>query len=187
MAAKHKNMKRYIFNTLMALSLLLLLATAGLWVDSYWHYASLRIKDGKISYVAENLDGRIITGWLESMIPPVVPYGGLTLEELDWEWQRQSPPFVSLFQPKTPLYVDSSLIGFGYAASPDWSGVIRNLVQVPHWFLALFFTIFPTIWFIKWNKRRKLGPNACPGCGYDLTGNESGACPECGAQLKAEV
>ena len=38
----------------------------------------------------------------------------------------------------------------------------------------------PTIWLFKWNKRRKLGPNTCPSCGYDLTGNESGVCPECG-------
>ena len=46
---------------------------------------------------------------------------------------------------------------------------------------TLIFTILPTIWLYKWNKRRKLGPNACPACGYDLTGNETGVCPECGA------
>ena len=26
-------------------------------------------------------------------------------------------------------------------------------------------------------------PEACPACGYNLTGNESGICPECGKQL----
>jgi len=36
------------------------------------------------------------------------------------------------------------------------------------------------IWLFKWNRRRKLSPNACPDCGYDLTGNETGMCPECG-------
>lgn len=29
-------------------------------------------------------------------------------------------------------------------------------------------------------------PGHCPACGYDLTGNESGACPECGAVPKAD-
>jgi len=33
--------RRYIFNTLAILSLLLLLATAGLWVDSNWKARSL--------------------------------------------------------------------------------------------------------------------------------------------------
>ena len=28
---------------------------------------------------------------------------------------------------------------------------------------------------------RKLTPGTCPQCGYDLTGNVSGRCPECGA------
>ncbi|MEM9108667.1 MAG: carbon starvation CstA family protein, partial [Planctomycetota bacterium] len=32
----------------------------------------------------------------------------------------------------------------------------------------------------------KLGPNDCPACGYDLTGNTSGACPECGVVVSAD-
>ena len=31
--------------------------------------------------------------------------------------------------------------------------------------------------------RRHPGPNCCRACGYDLTGNVSGRCPECGATL----
>jgi hypothetical protein len=30
-------------------------------------------------------------------------------------------------------------------------------------------------------RRRRLRPGHCPACGYDLTGNVSGVCPECGA------
>ena len=57
-------------------------------------------------------------------------------------------------------------------------------MAIPHWFITLIFAILPTIWLYKWNKRRKLGPNACPSCGYDLTGNTSGVCPECGERIQ---
>ena len=29
-------------------------------------------------------------------------------------------------------------------------------------------------------RRKRLARGLCPGCGYDLTGNLSGVCPECG-------
>ena len=56
---------------------------------------------------------------------------------------------------------------------------------LPHWFLTIIFAMLPATWLYKWRRRRKLGPNACPGCGYDLTGNESGVCPECGATAES--
>lgn len=31
--------------------------------------------------------------------------------------------------------------------------------------------------------RKRLGMNRCLHCGYDLTGNESGVCPECGTEI----
>jgi len=49
------------------------------------------------------------------------------------------------------------------------------------WFLSLLFSVLPVLWLNQYRKRRKLGPNACPSCGYDLAGNESGKCPKCGA------
>ena len=61
------------------------------------------------------------------------------------------------------------------------------MVSIPHWFLTLIFAIFPGVWFIKWRRRRKLGPNACPSCGYDLTGNQTGECPECGESIATEA
>ena len=56
-------------------------------------------------------------------------------------------------------------------------------------FLTLIFAALPAIWLTKWNKRPKLGPNSCTDCGYDLTGNETGVCPECGvdAEITSET
>ena len=49
---------------------------------------------------------------------------------------------------------------------------------IPFWLLLLLDAI-PTAWL--WHRdRRRIRPGHCPGCGYDLTGNTSGVCPECG-------
>jgi hypothetical protein len=31
-------------------------------------------------------------------------------------------------------------------------------------------------------RQERLAQGQCPGCGYDLTGNVSGVCPECGVE-----
>ncbi|MBN1343426.1 MAG: hypothetical protein JXQ73_12135 [Phycisphaerae bacterium] len=41
--------------------------------------------------------------------------------------------------------------------------------------------LIPTIYL--WRKNRQPLPGCCKKCGYDLTANESGTCPECGQQL----
>jgi hypothetical protein len=57
-------------------------------------------------------------------------------------------------------------------------------LRIPFWALFLLFACYPSIAFIeKWSpfrrrRRRKLG--LCVRCGYNLTGNVSGVCPECG-------
>jgi len=89
-----------------------------------------------------------------------------------------SPPHVG------PDALDWYALGFGgqwQKTHPDFVGNPSSSIVTPHWFLALIFAILPALWLYKWNKRRKLGPGACAACGYDLTGNESGVCPECGA------
>ena len=51
---------------------------------------------------------------------------------------------------------------------------------VPFWIPFLAFAI-PTV--ILWRRDRRFPPGHCQKCGYDLTGNESGLCPECGKQV----
>ena len=53
---------------------------------------------------------------------------------------------------------------------------------VPLWLLFLLAAI-PTAYL--WWHDRGYRPHACQSCGYDLTGNVSGTCPECGEPTKA--
>jgi hypothetical protein len=51
--------------------------------------------------------------------------------------------------------------------------------SVPLW-IPLGVMLPPTAW-VWLNDRRRRG--ACPRCRYDLTGNTTGVCPECGARI----
>jgi len=55
-------------------------------------------------------------------------------------------------------------------------------VRVPLWAGSVLFAAYPSVAFIRgplrrWRRRRR---GCCIACGYNLTGNVSGVCPECG-------
>ncbi len=57
------------------------------------------------------------------------------------------------------------------------------VLTVPLWIPFVLFAAYPTVAFIRgplrrWRRRRK---GLCIDCGYDLTGNVSEVCSECGA------
>ena len=52
---------------------------------------------------------------------------------------------------------------------------------IPYWCILLPIAI-PT--YILWRRDRRKPEGCCQECGYDLTGNESGTCPECGTEVK---
>ncbi len=53
----------------------------------------------------------------------------------------------------------------------------RIILRLPLGVLLVFFAV-PTIVLAR--RPRQFGPGCCKRCAYDLTGNESGVCPECG-------
>lgn len=58
-------------------------------------------------------------------------------------------------------------------------------IGVPLWILFLLVAL-PTT-YLLWTARRRFPGGCCHRCGYDLTGNTSGACPECGTKAPAEA
>ena len=74
---------------------------------------------------------------------------------------------------------------------PDilWSWPIWADRSVPYGFVALwipfFIVLIPTV--LLWLRDRQILPGYCEHCGYDLTGNVSGRCPECGKSIEGET
>ncbi len=64
---------------------------------------------------------------------------------------------------------------------------VEQEITTPSWFPALLYGAFPTISLLRfvrrWRKRRR-NPTGCINCDYDLTGNASGVCPECGRAIE---
>ncbi len=61
-----------------------------------------------------------------------------------------------------------------------YSGVRTTHLFVPLW-MPLLAVGSATI--LCWRRDRRYPPGHCQKCGYDLTGNTSGACPECGVAV----
>ena len=58
------------------------------------------------------------------------------------------------------------------------------VLKLPAWSLvgiAAMCCVAPLFSWMRWSRRaRRAHSDSCPSCGYDLTGNVSGVCPECG-------
>jgi hypothetical protein len=80
------------------------------------------------------------------------------------------------FSPGFPL-------GLGGIARGDGLGFSSREVSWPVWPLAAA-TVLPT-WLLSQLRRERLPRGCCTNCGYSLTGNTSGRCPECGQPREA--
>lgn len=58
------------------------------------------------------------------------------------------------------------------------------LVIVPLWCLASVVVIpMAALWYEEWRRKVRDRPGHCKRCGYNLSGNVSGRCPECGTEI----
>lgn len=88
--------------------------------------------------------------------------------ELRWHWHSDSGFGLPKIAMRDPLALSIPGIPFG----------IVSKISIPFWLLLLL-TAAPTAW--HWHRdRRGIPPGHCPRCGYDLTGNTSSVCSECG-------
>ncbi|MDB5318451.1 MAG: hypothetical protein JWN40_82 [Phycisphaerales bacterium] len=92
---------------------------------------------------------------------------------------------------------------FGVSRTSSWMGIhIRRadginranrelVVTIPLWLVAAIALPLPLLWAEVWRRQsgRKRGflLGLCTHCSYDLRGNVSGVCPECGIAITAKV
>jgi len=74
--------------------------------------------------------------------------------------------------------VAQHLLGFGL---PGKSYFLGGPIQTPIWLLVVAVG-FPTA--LLWWRDRRPKAGFCQVCKYDLTGNISGTCPECGTAIE---
>ena len=205
-----KPIGRYILYSFAVLSLLLCVATAALWVRSYWRVDSLMLfrveyerttlwidhrstfiqRSGPVyeadsrrgslrllflyddggSYVRGNYPafwssadkGSVIEPWS----PTATHWPGFALEA------RPVPVFLY----NGPAWMP----GDPPPPPPPIAYTVRALYTP--WAFWTFITALLPAWALRHRLRRlhRQSPGRCPHCSYDLTGNVSGICPECG-------
>lgn len=70
---------------------------------------------------------------------------------------------------------------FGWPDKPDTLGNL--FVNAVYW--SALFSLVSWLRF-KWRRRGAADEPLCDACGYNLTGNTSGVCPECGAAAQVD-
>lgn len=147
-------MKRWLFNGLAAVSLVIVLVMSVVWVFSYWKNFDFSLDFDQRSFSLGIVQGRVGIGW--SM--PV----SLNIER--------------------PFEV-REFLGFEYYVGvAGIYGGIHDLMYgttVPAWFVVFIFAILPLIWFRKFRKNHAPQIGLCKVCGYDLRATLD-LCPECG-------
>lgn len=190
-------MKRRILQLLFALSLLLVMATALLWVRSPRHSDDFGLSHQKFNAADHFLvrtirfftaDGElwILIDDADMNLPLNPPYSQYVHREAPVGWGAFFQPIEAPPPRSRSQYLPQpqrSFAGFGFHLG-QWR---RNMsisryiqITVPLWFPLIVFSI-PTLLYLTRRLKRnlRLRRGLCPTCGYDLRAS-NGTCPECG-------
>jgi hypothetical protein len=194
-------MKRRLFTILSALSLMLYLATVGLWVRSHWvaDHATLGHYVRQVQGYRETIlritssNGVVMVAWERLHATGLRPGTGL-IESWErnhpnrWVWERKVfQGHVRQLPPPTPSWL--SRCGFWIHGSAsqtpgrsEWSDCST---AVPFWLLAGTCLVLPALYGSRlWRQHRRYRFGLCPSCGYDLRASRE-RCPECGTPIPA--
>lgn len=208
-------MRRRVFNAVSLLSLMLCAATVGLWVLSYGLDEVGFVRQRRLGRAVADLNREQLI-LSETQMPPsfrradVTRYWFDTDYEIHLCWGRVGWATVTdycvprTWDVKPPIHWVRSTwprVGFHATASPPitWgtnpgisyqNTVDRSRTQTfggsyPIWPVAIGAAVLPFLWVRARTRGRP--PHQCPACSYDLTGNTSGVCPECGTAVPGRI
>ena len=186
-------MRRWVFNIIAAVSLLLSVACVATWfyscgddLGSFWERDSgtsraIFVFRGRLFYQAYWISERAEGVSYESDSDPE-----------PWHWDDRDPGNIYRLQASLKR---NWIAGFGYddysyryeqgSISFGYLGKAHDRTYwAPLWSLIAAFAILPLIVVRRvWRHFRRPGSGLCPTCRYNLTGNTSGICPECGTPV----
>jgi hypothetical protein len=173
-----RRLARWTLNALTVLSLLLCVATAGLSVRSYWYETFVSSGD----YSLDASRGSVLyTKWPAAMRRPNDP--PRFMQDV-----RRPQSTSSLADQMFYIAFDvHSVAGFrtGTVMPGRLPYLLTRLVLIPLWPACGITALLPMMRLVgatrKWRRMRSKG--RCRSCSYDLTGNVSGVCPECGTSV----
>jgi hypothetical protein len=176
-------MRRRVFTVLSALSLVVCLAAAALWLRSYSikDSATLSWQTRVTSEFSYNFEAESNYGSLrlhlertpveEQIERPMLKVENVTAkaEMLGWFWSDGLSTF-SFFGERSPPPL--GIFGTNHAG--------RMILIFPHWLPLVLFALLPMGWVFRYQgARRKARMHLCRACGYDLRATPD-RCPECG-------
>ena len=154
-------MTRRLLNLLTLLSLLLCVASAGLWVRSYWRSDYWSLRYHRTALRAQSIGGTLMLVWVDDRFDQGT--------SATWDvW------------PQSPLFSWRTLAEF-HAETNVGSFDVTRVVSLPQWCVTGALLVPPLAVTVSRRRRRgrERARSLCPVCGYDLRATP-GRCPECG-------
>lgn len=181
-------MRKALFALVSAFSLLLFLTTLTFWGRSLGHFGSTIWIRPQHYLELEYADGVLGLQWARDN-PSRSPIGGGGTYGR-FSWRRPLPPGRDRASLETPSF---NRFGFGFHVVKTfgpprgfWQYGKRQLfiAYVPYWLLAAITAVLPLRWLaLRLRRRDRNREGYCASCGYNLTANVTGICPECGATV----
>lgn len=203
-------MRSRLFAVASAVSLLLFVATVLLWVRSYWVADRVTRKYAQKISVGDPDDpatptqikvftlttnrGIVEAYWQRSAFP------ALFRENLP-DWKQDYPEGAFFVWEQNVAFHGGLLINvvnrkvlFDHAGLSvethsvtgvsSFTNFYVTMITVPAWFFGTITAILPAVWIAnRLRQKHRTSELRCHVCSYDLTGNTSGTCPECGTPV----
>jgi hypothetical protein len=187
-----KEMKRHLFNGLVALSLIFFISTSALWTQSYWAPTALI---NKRDFPAQTTSTNLMSSKVRERIIFISTSRGelMLARSLSSDGDLKAAQGWDLFSTsQMSVVIGPTLMnrcGFGLRLEHDGEASFTRMM-IPFWFLFILTAILPFGWIVFYFKRRarliRIVKGLCEKCGYDLRATPN-ACPECGTIPSKQV
>jgi len=197
-------MRKLFRRSALTLLALFLIATIVIWVRSYWAHDQIRLvwaKQHRINRFTTQFNAhRTEVEWGKGSIElnyfylrkyPNQPVSDTTLLKVVHDPPRK--PIIAFGE--TEWIVQFQRLGFcAWKESSGLNDILppgldggdqQWVVVLPIGFLTALSALLILLTWMKTRKRFPIG--RCSSCGYDLTDNVSGVCPECGTQSRQRI